>query len=80
MEYFCICIPFSCLLTDLELFHLFVGTIKTELERDADEEQIKSSYRRLAKFYHPDGLLLAQVKQLCSLKFRMIKFMKFIIS
>ncbi|XP_022131279.1 dnaJ homolog 1, mitochondrial isoform X2 [Momordica charantia] len=25
-----------------------------ELERDADEEQIKSAYRRLAKFYHPD--------------------------
>ncbi|KAH1083311.1 hypothetical protein J1N35_023072, partial [Gossypium stocksii] len=24
------------------------------LERDADEEQIKTSYRRLAKFYHPD--------------------------
>ena len=28
----------------------------TELERDADEEQIKLAYRRLAKFYHPDGL------------------------
>ncbi|XP_068643252.1 uncharacterized protein [Aristolochia californica] len=25
-----------------------------ELERDADEEQIKSAYRRLAKYYHPD--------------------------
>lgn len=25
-----------------------------ELEGDADEEQIKVSYRRLAKFYHPD--------------------------
>lgn len=25
-----------------------------ELERDADEEQIKIGYRRLAKFYHPD--------------------------
>lgn len=25
-----------------------------ELEGDADEEQIKLSYRRLAKFYHPD--------------------------
>ncbi|KAF7816925.1 Chaperone protein DnaJ [Senna tora] len=25
-----------------------------ELERDADEEQIKNAYRRLAKFYHPD--------------------------
>ncbi|KAJ4849652.1 hypothetical protein Tsubulata_009650 [Turnera subulata] len=25
-----------------------------ELERDADEEQIKSAYRRLAKSYHPD--------------------------
>ncbi|KAL0432733.1 UNVERIFIED_CONTAM: hypothetical protein Slati_2607600 [Sesamum latifolium] len=27
-----------------------------ELERDADEEQIKVAYRRLAKFYHPDGV------------------------
>ncbi|MQM08689.1 hypothetical protein Taro_041547 [Colocasia esculenta] len=26
-----------------------------ELERDADEETIKSAYRRLAKYYHPDG-------------------------
>ncbi|GAB2289872.1 hypothetical protein Dimus_035729 [Dionaea muscipula] len=25
-----------------------------EVERDADEEEIKVSYRRLAKFYHPD--------------------------
>ncbi|GAA0175938.1 chaperone [Lithospermum erythrorhizon] len=25
-----------------------------ELERDADEEQVKLAYRRLAKFYHPD--------------------------
>ncbi|KAJ7959068.1 Chaperone protein DnaJ [Quillaja saponaria] len=25
-----------------------------ELERDADEDQIKNAYRRLAKFYHPD--------------------------
>ncbi|MED6131371.1 hypothetical protein PIB30_008960 [Stylosanthes scabra] len=25
-----------------------------ELDRDADEDQIKSAYRRLAKFYHPD--------------------------
>ncbi|KAL5844180.1 hypothetical protein ACOSQ4_010138 [Xanthoceras sorbifolium] len=25
-----------------------------ELERNADEEQIKTAYRRLAKFYHPD--------------------------
>jgi curved DNA-binding protein CbpA len=26
-----------------------------ELGRDADEETIKTAYRRLAKFYHPDG-------------------------
>lgn len=26
-----------------------------ELEGDADEDQIKFAYRRLAKFYHPDG-------------------------
>lgn len=25
-----------------------------ELERDADEDQIKTAFRRLAKFYHPD--------------------------
>ncbi|CAA7401038.1 unnamed protein product [Spirodela intermedia] len=25
-----------------------------ELDRDADEEKIKSAYRRLAKYYHPD--------------------------
>ncbi|KAF3445745.1 hypothetical protein FNV43_RR10922 [Rhamnella rubrinervis] len=25
-----------------------------ELERDADEEEVKIAYRRLAKFYHPD--------------------------
>ncbi|KAI4999603.1 hypothetical protein ZWY2020_004192 [Hordeum vulgare] len=27
----------------------------TKLERDADNETIKVAYRRLAKFYHPDG-------------------------
>lgn len=26
-----------------------------ELEKGADDEQIKIAYRRLAKFYHPDG-------------------------
>jgi len=30
----------------------------TELEGDADDEQIKIAYRRLAKFYHPDGMYL----------------------
>ncbi|KAI4971333.1 hypothetical protein ZWY2020_002247 [Hordeum vulgare] len=29
-----------------------------ELERDADNETIKVAYRRLAKFYHPDGLFI----------------------
>lgn len=29
-----------------------------ELEGDANDEQIKSAYRRLAKFYHPDGMYL----------------------
>lgn len=33
--------------------------LNAELERDADEEEIKVAYRRLAKFYHPDGLLLS---------------------
>ncbi|KAE8804622.1 ras-related protein RABE1c [Hordeum vulgare] len=27
-----------------------------KLERDADNETIKVAYRRLAKFYHPDGV------------------------
>jgi curved DNA-binding protein CbpA len=39
----------------------------TELEGDADDEQIKISYRRLAKFYHPDGMYL-------NLKFVMASF------
>jgi len=30
----------------------------TELEVNADDEQIKIAYRRLAKFYHPDGMCL----------------------
>uniref|UniRef100_A0A0E0LNK9 J domain-containing protein n=1 Tax=Oryza punctata TaxID=4537 RepID=A0A0E0LNK9_ORYPU len=30
------------------------GVWLEELERDADEETIKTAYRRLAKFYHPD--------------------------
>ncbi|XP_021721316.1 uncharacterized protein LOC110688861 isoform X1 [Chenopodium quinoa] len=28
-----------------------------ELERDADEDQVKVAYRRLAKYYHPDGVI-----------------------
>lgn len=32
--------------------------LDTELDRDAEEEQIKVAYRRLAKFYHPDGVYL----------------------
>ncbi|KAE8804844.1 ras-related protein RABE1c-like [Hordeum vulgare] len=34
-----------------------------ELERDADNETIKVAYRRLAKFYHPDG----SYERVCSL-------------
>jgi hypothetical protein len=30
----------------------------TELEGDANDEQIKIAYRRLVKFYHPDGMCL----------------------
>lgn len=30
----------------------------TELEGDADDEEIKTAYRRLAKYYHPDGMHL----------------------
>lgn len=32
-----------------------------ELEKNADEEKIKVAYRRLAKFYHPDGVFLIPV-------------------
>jgi hypothetical protein len=32
-----------------------------ELDRDADEETIKTAYRRLAKFYHPDGMLFTVI-------------------
>lgn len=46
----------------LSAFALYAKTdamfLFPELERDADEEQIKVAYRRLAKFYHPDGLCL----------------------
>lgn len=41
----------SRLITISAIFH-------SELEKDANEEQIKVAYRRLAKFYHPDGLSL----------------------
>ncbi|KAK2659576.1 hypothetical protein Ddye_006109 [Dipteronia dyeriana] len=30
------------------------ANFNVKLEREADEEQIKTAYRRLAKFYHPD--------------------------
>lgn len=30
--------------------------LNAELEGDEDEDQIKIAYRRLAKYYHPDGL------------------------
>ena len=36
----------------------FPNYLLSELDRDADEEQIKLAYRRLAKFYHPDGMSL----------------------
>lgn len=39
-------------------YHFHCNFLKTELEGDADEENIKLAYRRLAKFYHPDGLFL----------------------
>lgn len=44
-----------------ELFTFSAANLisNTELERDADEEKIKLAYRRLAKFYHPDGMLLS---------------------
>lgn len=35
-----------------------VWFLSAELERDAEEEQIKVAYRRLAKYYHPDGTSL----------------------
>lgn len=30
--------------------------LNAELEGGEDEDQIKIAYRRLAKYYHPDGL------------------------
>lgn len=41
----------------LELIYNFFLILfsNAELERGPDEEQIKVAYRRLAKFYHPDG-------------------------
>lgn len=38
-----------------QAFSLLLFSI-TELELDTDDDQIKVAYRRLAKFYHPDGL------------------------
>lgn len=38
--------------------------LNAELDRDADEEQLKVAYRRLAKYYHPDGLSLDSVSLL----------------
>lgn len=37
-----------------------------ELERDADDDQIKIAYRQLAKFYHPDGMLPCLVSKFFS--------------
>lgn len=45
------------MMIDVQYLQLFLA----ELERDADEEQIKVAYRRLAKFYHPDGLFIISV-------------------
>ncbi|XP_031267645.1 uncharacterized protein LOC116126075, partial [Pistacia vera] len=42
------------LLIKLKIFVAIFSLLNAELERDADEEQIKVAYRRLAKFYHPD--------------------------
>lgn len=39
------------------MYNIYKSSL-AELERDVDEEQIKVAYRRLAKFYHPDGLSL----------------------
>ncbi|KAJ1406795.1 hypothetical protein SESBI_24767 [Sesbania bispinosa] len=44
---------FLCILV-LTVSSSIVYAETIELERDADEEQIKNAYRRLAKFYHPD--------------------------
>ena len=43
-------------MVDKLCLNFFVFFSNAELEGDADEEQIKLGYRRLAKFYHPDGL------------------------
>uniref|UniRef100_A0A0A9G0Z8 J domain-containing protein n=1 Tax=Arundo donax TaxID=35708 RepID=A0A0A9G0Z8_ARUDO len=40
---------------EVKLMHVLCGMYFEELDRDADEETIKTAYRKLAKFYHPDG-------------------------
>lgn len=50
--------PLSCVSCFWLFFFFVVWFWVTELDRDAEEEQIKVAYRRLAKFYHPDGTFL----------------------
>lgn len=57
MPYFRLSCFIFYLIIDLLCSYLWV----TELERDSDEDQIKFAYRRLAKFYHPDGLSLSSL-------------------
>uniref|UniRef100_A0A0D3GTT2 J domain-containing protein n=1 Tax=Oryza barthii TaxID=65489 RepID=A0A0D3GTT2_9ORYZ len=46
--------PYETLAVKLMGASFWCGVWFEELDRDADEETIKTAYRRLAKFYHPD--------------------------
>lgn len=48
----------SCYFNRAKIWLYVVWFLSTELELDAEEEQIKVAYRRLAKYYHPDGTSL----------------------
>ncbi|KAE9457447.1 hypothetical protein C3L33_10653, partial [Rhododendron williamsianum] len=51
-----------------DFLYIMLLLSSAELEKNADEEKIKVAYRRLAKFYHPDGnqfLLTILHKKVC---------------
>ncbi|GJZ15371.1 ribonuclease H-like domain-containing protein [Tanacetum coccineum] len=45
-----------------ELKRKFSNRLDNVLEGDANDEEIKFAYRRLAKYYHPDGVYVAKRK------------------
>lgn len=44
-----------------DFLYIMLLLSSAELEKNADEEKIKVAYRRLAKFYHPDGVFSISV-------------------